>query len=262
MRYKEIIESYESQGDELLIQYKDAIDDYIKEQKFIYRGMKNSYPVIFADGSKLDRKAANTSNYVNKLTEVLPSWQNWPKRTKSFICSGEHSSADGYGWVYHVIPLENQKIGSCGTNDFWLTIPNHLEFHIEVNDFNNFIEKVIDVARHIRGREYAPKTDDYVQNIFDSLDLVLNVYNTEDKELRNKLLNSLGHFRYNLLGSIAENFKGMKPIEWLSKCLDPSVKCELYNSKNEIKSTEYELWLSGKVLFISNERFQELLNAF
>jgi hypothetical protein len=97
--------------------------------KMIFRGTRiNTLPVMLVDPSASQRKSANTENYYTLLIDNLPSWQNYPKRSKSLICSTSRHVAelfsqdnDKNGGVYIVLPFNGAKIGICPQRDIWLT---------------------------------------------------------------------------------------------------------------------------------------------
>jgi hypothetical protein len=86
----------------------------------IYRGIKDissDYAYIDSNKGKL-RTSANTENYMTLLMDNLPSWKNYPKRSRGIICSTS-TNVSGYGTVYKVFPYDNAKIGICPSFDVW-----------------------------------------------------------------------------------------------------------------------------------------------
>ena len=80
---------------------------------------------MFGDSSKVTRKSANTRNWYTLLFDhVLPAWQNYPKRSKSFICTTNMSTAQNYAALggndgFQVHPVGNPIIGVCPRGDIW-----------------------------------------------------------------------------------------------------------------------------------------------
>ena len=74
-----------------------------------------------------------TENYITLLIDyILPSWKNYPKRSKSLVCSSSKSISWGYGnKAYVVFPYNNAKIGVCSEVDLWESFIdlNVLEFN-------------------------------------------------------------------------------------------------------------------------------------
>lgn len=100
----------------------------------IYRGIPTESPIVYIDPNKAERVSANTSNEHNILvSHVLPSWQKFPKRSRSLICSGDYRSAGSYSRIgaHIVMPLGNPLIAVCPYLDFWDS------FDISPPDFND-----------------------------------------------------------------------------------------------------------------------------
>jgi hypothetical protein len=229
--------------------YKNIIDRYIGHENYIYRGMRNSGKLVKLDASKLNRKAANTSNYANILTSYLPSWEGWPPRNKSMVASTDEDQAYGYGSLYVAIPVENQKIGVCLLHpDFWENFP------VDIDIFNGTLQDLFCSVL-----DYRPTNNEDAQHIVDLVDGILDLYYDKSDKFQNLT-------RYNM-----SNFKGMinefdsKPsaVEFLNKFLDPNYGCELVNSYLDIPRKHYkEVWCSGKILLIRIDLFDELVKEY
>lgn len=91
------------------------------EEYRIFRGVptQSTNPFKFVSPSKTYRKAKNTLNIVNSILDVIPSWKDWPKRSRSLIGSSKKGAAEWYGKVFQVFPLNGAKIGICSDFDFW-----------------------------------------------------------------------------------------------------------------------------------------------
>jgi hypothetical protein len=256
MRYNELVESYTDIEDEniekIISEYRRILIPYLKKDIQLYRGMKASSPIIIADGSTLNRKAANTSNYVNKLTEVLPSWQNWPKRTKSFICSTNKNTAQNYATranyhniaessdgLFNIIPLEHQKIGVVNDNDFWEFVPKYIsnltQTAFDVYDINNdIIYKLLN-----RGSLYFNIIlGDNIENkplaVINYLNIICNKL-IEDSYI-DRLTNK---FEQTSLVPVIKEINKIGAESFLNNCLDPSEKCELLNNILDLDNNRY-----------------------
>lgn len=72
------------------------------------------------DPSEHERNSVDTDNYYNLLMDNLPSWSEYPKRSKSIIGSLDRGTAEGYGTLYRVIPIfENSKVAVAPKFDIW-----------------------------------------------------------------------------------------------------------------------------------------------
>lgn len=96
--------------------------DIVKQRKHIpiWRGDSNHRGTLsFGDSNNFTRSAANTANWYALWIDNSRKWSDFPKRTKSYICTNSYSTADGYGDVHVVIPLNNAHIGVVPSDDMW-----------------------------------------------------------------------------------------------------------------------------------------------
>src|SRR5574344_698462 len=128
MRYKEILfENLNEIYKPLSINDIDfnkcdvALENYKKGIR-IYRGMPSDIPILYGDYSNNIRRSTDTNNYYTEILDNSPDWRDYPKRSKSFICSVAQARAkscsNGHDF-YVVLPLNDPVIGVCGTNDIW-----------------------------------------------------------------------------------------------------------------------------------------------
>ena len=87
----------------------------------IFRGVDGYGDYIYVDPSKSKqlRVSANTDNYYTLVIDNSPEWKDYPKRSKSLICSTDRGYADSFGEVYRVYPINGAKIGVCPGDDIW-----------------------------------------------------------------------------------------------------------------------------------------------
>src|SRR5574343_359109 len=71
------------------------------------------------------RKSIESSNFYNFLMDFyLPSFSNFPKRTKSLICSNLLDIAESFGTPLYVIPFDNVNVAITTYGDIWGTFHN------------------------------------------------------------------------------------------------------------------------------------------
>jgi hypothetical protein len=254
MRFKELTESYIKIDDEkirdIVKSNLTVINDYCQNKQFIYRGMKTSNIYEFGTTADLSRRASNTYNIVNKLTEVLPSWQDWPKRTKSFICSTSISYTKGYGQSFRVIPLKHTGFAISNREDFWYMLPNN--FPGTVSNFNEIIHDILLKVRvSLKMWDIDPDLlDDNPLDLIDTLDKISNIYKN-NQEIKNKL--ALTYNENLLLTQIAN--KGIK--EFLNTELDPNKNGKLIYEVSNLPTGMHEVWFEGEALFINDYHWLE-----
>ncbi|MCK9416030.1 hypothetical protein M0Q97_05155, partial [Candidatus Dojkabacteria bacterium] len=77
--------------------------------------LKSDYYLI--NPKKHDRKSANTRNYYTYIIDNSKDWEEFPKRSKSLICSLYFNREISNGFV--VIPIEDGNFGVSNVLDFW-----------------------------------------------------------------------------------------------------------------------------------------------
>ena len=99
---------------------KEFLEDFIETKKpKIFRGLQQSEDYKLIKPSESIRTSKNTSNHYTLIVDNSIRWSEYPKRSKSLICTTEYNIAKNFGEVYIVIPFDNTKIGVCPESDFW-----------------------------------------------------------------------------------------------------------------------------------------------
>ena len=143
----------------------------LEEYKFIYRGDTSHY-VIPGSADIIDvmgtaRVSVNTSNHYTVIFDNHPEMKDFPKRSKSLICSTSFSKASDYSERYSepfiVLPTNDSTVGFTGEQDIWntyitlagvtmsLSSVNYMFEHLgikdrSIQDFYDFQEKLRDKA--------------------------------------------------------------------------------------------------------------------
>jgi len=248
-------------------QYKEAILKQ-KDYKQIYRGMKDTGNIIVADGNQLERKSANTENYYTLIIDNSPAWKEYPKRSKSFICTTEASVADAYASnilgkkaVYKVIPLENQNIAACTRSDFWFSFQRGMKKY-GLYDINSALDPNIDDlsslndALHRSSEKLIGKTLD--QDTYESF---RNGISELEKRIKNidtsRLVMNDPNWQL-FVGAVKPYLEKMDLIQYLEMVLDPKLNFIEIGNHSELKN-DAEVWLSGKVLFIKDHLYYDII---
>ncbi len=212
----------------------------------IYRGISRIDPIGFMGDSRVHvRRAANTLNYHTLLVDNDPAWEKFPKRSTSFICTGNKNTALDYagtsaGGLYLVFPFDGTKIAAAGAGDFWYSFNKE----ISANKFNRLIKHLLQNAR-------LDVSDESWETFYKNL--------TKLDEIAER-------------GSITELMPGAGELKWM---FEPYVK-EMDNlgvlevlrnffkprdhriiKLSEIPADE-EIWFSGKAAFISLENSSQI----
>src|SRR4051812_3088795 len=78
----------------------------------LYRGekKKNSIPFQMIDASRGERTSKDTNNIYQLMMDNSTALANYPKRSKSLICSTSYSEARDYGIARVIIPFDDVEI--------------------------------------------------------------------------------------------------------------------------------------------------------
>lgn len=113
----------------------------------IFRGGRNlKDDFYYIQPSLFNRKSAYTDdklNYYTILIDNLPSWKEYPKRSRSIICSNNNDYANSYGSLYCVVPAEGSKIAICPSYDIWQSFEELNKIVLSVNELNGVLEEYI-----------------------------------------------------------------------------------------------------------------------
>ena len=274
-----------------LRQYSDQISAYYNGKNSIFRGMKDIGQVKVADGNKINRRSAYAQNnlYTILMSEILPSWKEYPKRTNSFICSSRVLYARFYGETqYHIIPLENQKIVACSSDDIWQSFPNigreipPLSNHSHLlNSFNGFVPSLANGLSSV--------TNNVVKdNPISTRSNIVVMLNSMIRNIR-KLVNSNREDLDDAIVEISKNWYGDKTLDdWLENDFFPAFKenpkltmvdylddimnpvnnyfqlltpNQYYNESLSQDNLGVEVWLSGLVLCVRIDVYAKLIRG-
>jgi len=164
--------------DRMLPSCSDAVDAN-KQGYVIYRGLEKIIPSLYAsvNPSEYYRYSMNTTNFYTALIDVLPSWVDYPKRSRSIICSTSMGSAGCFGnTIYQVFPQNGASIGICPKSDFWGSfkiVKNRLKYAKDMDLFNYCMESFI---RHVLNIKFSSSdlTPSGIINILKQMDDVMN----------------------------------------------------------------------------------------
>lgn len=175
--------------------YSEAFNIF-KQEYYIFRGHIKQVSDIFISEPKF-RTSSHTLNSLNiyndLMSNILPSWQNWPKRNHSFICTTGYKRAENYGSVYMVFPKNGTDIAICPNPDIWDSIKT---IGMNLDNFNILLTKIIYYTINYKKEEI-----NFNQNIFNK---------QSDFLLKNNLfilLNDINHdYLEKVLSSFLDNY--------------------------------------------------------
>lgn len=258
--FKQFI-SEESKFSPIVLQTTDEFIDWCEKNSSsylknaakypIYRGMNNLKLLSLTNSNDFDRRSANTSNYYSWWIDNNPTWKDYPKRSKSLICSTSVHQADRFGDVSLVIPSDSNKIGICSAEDLWYSF--------------TFIEKLFNDSSI--GMEAI---NVWLHQTFEALELAVG-FNFKDPKTYEEYIELLKLCSIENLEIIMENEHSKMFTNFLTKMIN---KCkheginnffELFNviltpTENKFKLTtgskfkcngDHEIWVQGESALIS-----------
>lgn len=209
----------------------------------IFRGVSNyDKDFLFIDPSKHEERLSPYaySNVYNLLLSNLPSWNKYPKRNKSIICTTDIDNAygRGFGAAYYVIPKNNSKIGICPSRDIWFSFK---EFGT-LNELNNIISILFETFNI----KYNDADFKKFKNNCDELD---------DKKYNIKNLNLKKYkIEYEWLTEYL-NIPELKLLDILNQILDPNKnRFKLSKPGDDNLSIGVETWTDGPSILINTVR--------
>lgn len=166
------------------------LDKESAPNNILYRASSNKYDeaFLFSPG---ERVSQGTANVYNKLiSDVLPSWKNFPRRNNSVICTNNYSIAEDYteysmrrgGVVYIVIPPDDAQLVISPRSDIWYAF-SYIKSKTGLVSLRNINDSIL---------KFLAFFDNFINN----QDLINNIYsqtynmtgliqNIRDKELLN-----------------------------------------------------------------------------
>lgn len=236
---------------------KDALKSYVVEGKnFIWRGDNNSGTFFKGDtSSSAPRVSRNTSNYYTLWFDNHPDWKDYPKRSKSFICTNDEVYAMVFGSSHKVIlPYDGVKIGVCPRGDMWGSFPrvSYIGNGWDLADLNSYLNTLFKI---IEGRSIGSYDKDWstfsgivkdIDKKYSWRDILIKLQSASDEHIHSAYtIDQLTSF---IKHEVPKQGNLWNTIEWL---LDPKVNEFKITTSKHIPVGETELWMEGPVLSIS-----------
>jgi hypothetical protein len=238
----------------------------------------NGHPLIFrgedfvrdlatiGDSNNFRRNSANTNSWYNQFIDNSPAWSKYPKRLSSYICANDHETAEGYGTVLTVFPINKALIGICPRDDMFTSFPE-IEEIANVADYGigDFQSTVSAILHHIDPDAVIPADDSALINFFKSITIEKILDSADDIKTRGAwyhftILNFTKYMIKYKLASLADLYHHI----FIPKDFKSSSPGQL-----PAMSDSHELWVSGKCGFMdvaeimnSTVENREIMDAF
>lgn len=232
------------------ISAKSAFETIDKHCQAFARSM--SKQLIYRGGSGFDgfrtyhgnsnsgnpRKSANTANYFTLWHDNHPDWSEFPKRSRSFICSNDFDIANNFGDTHLLIPYDDAHIGVVPEEDLFGAITSPIGEDLSI--FNTTINAVLDCV----GKEYklADGIETYKQ-LVDRLKLAtLQVLEAAPINMRKYLvLEAIDHMN---------QYNAKTYLEVVDKCYSPKDFSQGKASSIKLPNVGCELYIQGEGVFL------------
>jgi hypothetical protein len=221
---------------------------YKNRGKRIYRGILNAQykdDFLYGDSETSVRKSRNTKNYYTLIMDNSSQWENFPKRSKSFVCSSGSNYASDFGYVFVAFPVDGTDIGICPTFDLW----GASEKKHKGVDYDGINSLLFNFAH----TNNVKIDDSNYQRFKDSL-------NALGKKIKNAppVTNNFKHYERDFKNKLIKNADDL--MGYLETVFSPE-KFELQNTKNFNPPADRELWFSGKCIFVANREVYNIIKA-
>lgn len=231
----------------------------------IYRGMEKKGNKVFWGNSASKERTSRfaTTNSYNIWASHDRSWSAYPKRSRSWICSTDKTTAGAYGKLYTVFPEDNSLFGICPGMDFQMSFDYAFKkYSLGPINFNSLMQEFM---KEITGNDYD-STPDYaaLQQHFKLIEEYLNTlrqkqevidyFEKQDIETWDKI----SPFERNIFPRFHELFeklviKNQKFEDVVRDALDPKnngFKTANLSNLSSLKGKDLEIWFSGPAYFI------------
>ncbi len=199
------------------------------EIKKIYRGLidendsKIKYKII--DPKDFNRTSKNTSNYYTLFMDNNVLWQNYPKRSKSLICTTNFFTADTYGEgnIFLVIPLDKTaKFGICPEEDLWYSFKG-----VDLEILNDKLKRL-----RISEKSYTEMIND-IQKLPNKK--IKDIFDLDTLNLSEILNPRINRFKINNYNDIDTNLYRNNEVWTDSECI--LIRVNSHNEKDKILNT-------------------------
>ena len=244
-------------------EYSQSYDAFINDT-YIYRG-DNSISIHAAEVIPGKRKSENTYNvYTRLFSDILPSWKQYPKRNRSFICSTNFVYAKSYVNrdlnVYYMLPKNDITIGVCSNDDIWGSFPMLREYDIRslnsfVSDFIRLLTLFTNMDRIDTVNIFDHGSTQKVKSLLNDIEYAIKKYDGNDEWINSNL--EADQFNRYIVTTLKNN-PDLSLISLLDKSLLNPVanKFKLLNNITELSTIgqdSREIWFSGQCLMVSSE---------
>lgn len=213
--------------------------DAIYNKYPIFRGFDGRDEAYVVNPSDFTRKSANTENYYTVLIDNLPDWKDYPKRSKSIICTTDSYKARRYGNVYKVYPVDGSKIGVCPSDDIWPSFQPDISWLYQFNNDLDRMSVLLNQKIHSNSNVIFSDLIKFFDDIQKKKGIILDDLECEFEEpIFQRYIKSRNTFK-----------------ELVEDALNPTKHgFDLYTPKTFDVSGDHEVWTDGMCVLVRQDR--------
>ena len=260
--------------------YDEAIKAY-RNNKRLYRGDWRNENKKFAEVIPGIRKSEYTSNiYTRLFSGLLPSWEKYPPRNKSVICTNDINKATRYSAhitknkdtvnYFVILPQNGTKIAVCPADDIWKSFKyatQTVSARFGIQELASEIPCIL--TTYANGQKFNERIYKRMTKMFESEsdEKLLEYFIEAEENIRENYSESYldrykKHERDIYYFVVKAVLKGTGIIEFFNNLLSPNKNGFSLVNVNKIPtidSDSCEMWFSAKYLMIRNDVIDELL---
>lgn len=233
---------------------KNKCSDWDYNDLPIYRGtnLKSNEFALIEPDKRIRKSAFAVNNIYTTLIDNSPYWEEYPKRSKSLICSFDKGYAETYSTAYRVIPFNNSNWGVCVDDDIWHSF-FYIIYDIYGGDFtmNMFNESIRSLIPDEYNNHKFTHEDDIIYSLKNTNKNNIIVYPESDK-FSKYIFDNIEKYDnlYDLLIDITE------PVKNKFKLLDYN---SLIKSYNKIDN-DHEVWSDSTCILVRDDILILIMN--
>lgn len=212
------------------------------------------------DTNKFNRKSANTHNYYTIWMDNHPSWSDYPKRSKSLICSMSEDYAGSFGDLKLIIPADGNKIGICSDDDLWTSFDHMSEVTSPKSSVKYGMDDLNGIIHHIVTGAFSEHESRMMEKDFMALKSFCTRLTTSQVQYYSTATNLDTYLREEFASLlVAMERAGVQNLyELLEDALDPSKNYFVHQVAGSASFGDgnSEIWVQGECAIIDMFRLK------
>lgn len=255
--------------------YSEALYNFNKKDVMLWRGTSDLTD-MFINKSGI-RVSQNSNNfYTSMISEILPSWKEYPKRNKCTIMSGaaevaEKYADDSHGNLYLVLPKNGALIALCPTADMWDAFGHNNRYTMiermsisKLAYFDNAMVTVIastlQVDKEDIENKFASNNSGAILDVIKAFEDKAITLKKEDPEYTT-ITNEMDNFEKGILNKVMSGEKFIDIIDILLNPYYNGFKLLRLSDLTEDIVGSKELWTESECIYTIPEMFEKAVDT-